>query len=1112
MPQADTVPIVTASDTWPSVDDTFPSLSWGDPAQLSSGKSVAEMEFVDRDISMPGRKNPSLDPVDLHDGSVPPPKRNISIVTKAPCSLDFSALEDPNPLAVPDPSWDTNRVLFNEYREEKKRADDDAPNLFGDFNVNTLNSHSVAPRSSDPGDDPVAIKLGELGTGREIIGLDVLGWPDDPLLAGGEEIDTDREPNQDEDHDDDDNQNLLLNVEDDGDIPMQSQARKDDRLRIYSTTKDDESSTSENSDHAEIESEEEQVEEVIDYVRQVEDDDADLADDEVALPDFTNAVRADQFIVYDIPDLPSVPTDEQDIAPVHSVGAANDSEQILPVKNQLAGDPPANNQHESGVESDLAGNIHSLVVSYALPPPPPPPNPPPPKKKRSKRSSRSKPVPLLSPPPPEKMKKWQEDKARAKNHLNVMKARRDPSQQKIMEDSATQGDWQSFDLRQDFPDEEGQSSRRDAEVNTGDAATEKQTIQKDHVLQLAILSESPSFSRSGNRSPKVASPEKYKCAASASIVIHDQKMAEKIDLAMSTASWKFEENTLRSQPDELSPQDVSGGQGGAFSSWNLEQSLIVDNEEPPVESGAHDVYDHVIYGTTTITALESLSSKIQSPRYVFPVDEYPSPFELTITRAPIVIAKILAFLGNPVEVSRMKMLSKDCMSFINKNEYLLYRDAVRVGGMSMHVRPYFWLWVTLERCKPEINPLHGGLKISDLVDLETKGKLGKWQSVIERDVSRAFGNLPPHKTGARLRTDSIVRALVSWGRCRTMKRGVKGGGDSAPPQSLKDPSFESDEASLTPTDTVSDWGGVAPAGSFTAVEVDDSTRSTGESNQPRIDDARTSDSKDGESADREMALGGNAMTELVKKELQKKLSWILHILAASNEDIGYCQGMDYVVAHLLRILQETIRWKGAHGTLPRAITSAPLDKVEKPLSQESLLHHLREVDKTIAVEETCFRVMQCFFDTYNLRHFYYPELRCLKTCCRVFEKLIKLKLPVLADHFEHHELNVGLFALGWFQTLFLYLPSMPSATVCHIWDIWLVERSFKIFFRVGTAILFLSQPILLNHELEGMMSYLNTFPDATLLSPDILIACALQIKVTNQLLMEIEREVMACTF
>ena len=73
------------------------------------------------------------------------------------------------------------------------------------------------------------------------------------------------------------------------------------------------------------------------------------------------------------------------------------------------------------------------------------------------------------------------------------------------------------------------------------------------------------------------------------------------------------------------------------------------------------------------------------------------------------------------------------------------------------------------------------------------------------------------------------------------------------------------------------------------------------------------------------------------------------------------------------------------------------------------------------MEETVFHVMDSFFLYYNLRHMYWPELRCLKRCCKVFEILVVKTLPVLADHFEHHELNIGFFALGWFQTLFLYL-------------------------------------------------------------------------------------------
>ena len=339
---------------------------------------------------------------------------------------------------------------------------------------------------------------------------------------------------------------------------------------------------------------------------------------------------------------------------------------------------------------------------------------------------------------------------------------------------------------------------------------------------------------------------------------------------------------------------------------------------------------------------------------------------------------------------------------------------------------------------------------------------------------------------------------MSWGRNRTIKSGVRGAGPA--PSVAKSDSVDSDDVSITPTDTVSDWGGVSPSTSFGAASF-----SSNKSEQPKV--SATSKQGKHRRSDDELALSGNVLTDETRKLLQKKLSFILHALSAAHPAIGYCQGMDYVVAHLLRLLQDTVRWQAANGTLPPCISSGPKPFSFSDTDQTALAEFLSVVDGSLVLEETCFRMMNVLLTNYNLGHFYWPELRCLKTCCRVFEKLIQIKLPVLADHFEHHELNVGLFALGWFQTLFLYLPSMPSATVCHMWDIWLVERSFKIFFRVATAILFLSQPILLNHELEGMMSYLNTFPDATLLSPDILIACALQIKVTNRMIMELEQQV-----
>jgi hypothetical protein len=105
------------------------------------------------------------------------------------------------------------------------------------------------------------------------------------------------------------------------------------------------------------------------------------------------------------------------------------------------------------------------------------------------------------------------------------------------------------------------------------------------------------------------------------------------------------------------------------------------------------------------------------------------------------------------------------------------------------------------------------------------GGNGKWKNVIERDVTRAFGNMPPHKTGARYRQDSIVRALVSFGKEEIIRNSRSYQAHQAMDRMDKLPeeseakhfklssqldnlenSSNGSSGSLTPTDTVSDWG------------------------------------------------------------------------------------------------------------------------------------------------------------------------------------------------------------------------------------------------------------------------------------------------------------------
>lgn len=523
----------------------------------------------------------------------------------------------------------------------------------------------------------------------------------------------------------------------------------------------------------------------------------------------------------------------------------------------------------------------------------------------------------------------------------------------------------------------------------------------------------------------------------------------------------------------------------------------------------HEFVEHLTTARrSNVRNIRNVLNLNPAPKYLYenPPTSSPCPFELAIWNAPIIISEILGIIGDPVAICHVKLLNRFCRRFVNENEYLLMRDAARLGGIASHIRPSFWLHITLSKClklqdseMETISP--SGVQptscLPDFSKLELEGRSSKWYHVIERDVSRAFGNMPPHKRGTRNK-NSIVRALVSWGRehllpQRTDAKASNSGNDdtladkpirrivvASPMLGMRKKVMEMqqlDDGMIERTDTVSDWGGISPWDSQMSYNSAGSI-------------ARTDSLGD-------IVLCGNGLSNDMKLELQKKLELILNAIAAAHKGVGYCQGMDYVVAHLLRVLQETIEWNAQKNRLPSCIKSYQAWNMNRKMP----LH------ETLLVEESVFLVMHTFLCTYNLRHMYWPELRCLKSCCRIFSKIIQKKLPVLADHFEHHELNIGLFSLGWFQTLFLYIPSMPSKTINHMWDIWLVERSMKIFYRIGCAILFLSQPILLNNELEGMMTYLNTFPDATIFTSDILINCALQIKITNKMLSSIEMEV-----
>jgi hypothetical protein len=156
---------------------------------------------------------------------------------------------------------------------------------------------------------------------------------------------------------------------------------------------------------------------------------------------------------------------------------------------------------------------------------------------------------------------------------------------------------------------------------------------------------------------------------------------------------------------------------------------------------------------------------------------------------------------------------------------------------------------------------------------------------------------------------------------------------------------------------------------------------------------------------------------------QVSLSRVLFAFAHHNPTVGYCQGMNYVVALLLVALghdEEAAFW---------------------------VLVSLIDDDRGILYQDMYAKDLSgC-----------HVEMRSLK-------ELVALKLPRLATHLEELHCDMSIVATDWF--LCLFCTSLPAETAIRVWDALLHEGT-KVLFRVGLALLKMNEPLLLVADNPG---------------------------------------------
>lgn len=157
-------------------------------------------------------------------------------------------------------------------------------------------------------------------------------------------------------------------------------------------------------------------------------------------------------------------------------------------------------------------------------------------------------------------------------------------------------------------------------------------------------------------------------------------------------------------------------------------------------------------------------------------------------------------------------------------------------------------------------------------------------------------------------------------------------------------------------------------------------------------------------------------------------SWI-------NEEIGYCQAMNIVVAALLMYVLE-----------------APISR-RSPANR--FYSYMSEPQAFFLLSVLCDRLLPGYYSTTM-----YGTLLDQK----VFESLVEKTMPILWEHLIRSDVQLSVVSLPWF--LSLYINSMPLVFAIRVLDVFFLEGP-KVLFQVGLAILRINGEELLDVTDDG---------------------------------------------
>ena len=206
-----------------------------------------------------------------------------------------------------------------------------------------------------------------------------------------------------------------------------------------------------------------------------------------------------------------------------------------------------------------------------------------------------------------------------------------------------------------------------------------------------------------------------------------------------------------------------------------------------------------------------------------------------------------------------------------------------------------------------------------------------------------------------------------------------------------------------------------------------------------------------------------------KEESRKKVEYILKACSYTASNVGYCQGMNFIISFLYEIIQN---------------------------------------------EEDCFYIMLGLLTLTDFMEIFIGDLNKLKVFYYILEKLIYLKLPEIYECLKINNVSMNFFSSSYFITLFTNVyPSFPeieNKVLIKAWDVFIIQ-GWKSFFSSLLAILEYNKEGILNCKGDELMTYLITIMAKSDIfkSENVEIFCKLRkkYKITFNIIKNVEEEI-----